>query len=124
MGNCSSLSKNIFCCSRGNLQDQKFQKIDINLKKQKEIVYESDNQDNKKISNIADQLKTGKLKLRTKTFKDNLNSNLLDDSDHIVHLRAKKSSKKFKNKRKNIGSNKTFWKRGHTCRIKKNQSIK
>ena len=124
MGSCSSLSKNIFCCSRGNLQDQKFQKIDINLKKQKEIVYESDNQDNKKISNIEDQLKTGKLKLRTKTFKDNLNSNLLDDSDHIVHLRAKKSSKKFKNKRKNIGSNKTFWKRGHTCRIKKNQSIK
>ena len=121
MGGCSSLSKNILCCSR---EIPKNQKIDINLKKQKEVINESDNQDSKNHSNFAAKLKEGRLKLRTKTFKDNLNSNLLDDSDHIVHLRAKKTNKKSKNKGKHQSSNKTSWKRVHTCRIKRNRSIK
>ena len=98
MGNCFSISKNIFCCSKDAIKDKT--KLDLDLKKQKEYIFGSDKLDNKKYSNIAIGLKIGKLKLRTKTFKNNLNSNLLDDSDHIIHLRAKKPNKK--KKRKNI----------------------
>ena len=122
MGNCFSISKNIFCCSKDAIKDKT--KLDLDLKKQKEYIFGSDKLDNKKYSNIAIGLKIGKLKLRTKTFKNNLNSNLLDDSDHIIHLRAKKPNKKKKSKKKHLSSNKTFWRRGHTFRLRKNKSIK
>ena len=98
MGNCP-ITKNIFCCTRNIPNKQP--KFDLNLKEQKEFIYESEN-DNKKDSNIVMNLEVGKLKLRTKTFKHDLNSNNLDDSDHIIHFRAKNqyTKKKKKNKKK------------------------
>ena len=122
MGNCFSISKNIFCCSKETINDKK--KLDLDLKKQKEYIFGSDKLDNKKYSNIAIGLKIGKLKLRTKTFKNNLSSNLLDDSDHIIDLRAKKPNKKKKNMKKHLSSNKTIWRRRHTFRLRKNISTK
>ena len=119
MGNCP-FTKNINCCSR-NSQNQK-SKCDLDLKGQKESICESDNHDNKKLSNIANRLKEGKIKLRTKTFKYNLSNNKLDDSDHIIHLREKSSNKKVVKKKKNNNSNKMIWKRCHTNRMKRHIS--
>ena len=116
MGNCP-ITKNIFCCTRNIPNKQP--KFDLNLKEQKEFIYESEN-DNKKDSNIGVNLEVGKLKLRTKTFKHDLNSNNLDDSDHVIHLSSKNpyTKKKKKNKKKE-NSNKSLMKRGNTARTRR-----
>ena len=121
MGNCP-LTKNIFCCK--NIQNKK-PKFDLDLE-QKENIYESDNYDSKKYSHIAIKLKADKIKLRTKTIKSNLSNNKLDDSDHIIHLRVKKSSKNKNKKKKKSksNSNKIFLRRGHTSRNKRHINTK
>ena len=115
MGNCA-LIKNNLCCSK-NIPN-KITKFDLDLKEQKDIIYESDNYDGKKFSNSKIRLKVGKIKLRTKTIKDDLNNNKLDDSDHIIHLRTKNGKKKHK-KKKHSHLNNILWKRGHTIRMKR-----
>ena len=120
MGNCP-ITKNIFCCSR-NIPNKE-SKCDVNLKEQKEYIYES-NSDNKKNSNIGIHLNLGKLKLRTKTLKYDLSNNNLDDSDLVIHLRTKNPNikkKKKKNKNKK-NSNKSFSKRGNTARLRRHIS--
>ena len=120
MGNCP-FTKNINCCNRNN--QIKKSKIDLDLKEKQQCIYESDNHDNNKLSNMAIRLKAGKLKLRTKTFKYNLSSNKLDDSDHIIQLREKTSNKKVLKKKKHSNSNKIIWKRGHSYRLGRHISI-
>ena len=119
MGNCPFI-KNINCCSR--ISQNKKSKFDLDLKERPESICESDNHDNKKLSNIAIRLKVAKLKLRTKTLKYNLSDNKLDDSDHIIHLREKTSNKKVLKKKKNSNSNKILFKRGHSNRMRRHIS--
>ena len=116
MGSCP-ITQNIFYCSKNINKKKSIFDIDL-LKEEKDYIYESDNQNNKKYSNIAKELKVGKLKYRTKTDKNSLNDNELDDSDHIVQIRPKISKRKKKKKKISI-SKKLTLKRGNTFRLKK-----
>ena len=112
--------KKAFCCCDNN--QKKLAKFDIDLK-EKEFMYDSDTHDIKKQSVM--RLKEGKLKLRTKTLKNLLNNNKLDDSDHVIHLREKKSGlKKKKKKNKHSNSNHILWRRAQTNRLRRQFSIK
>ena len=116
MGSCP-LTKNIFYCSKNINKKKSVFDIDL-LKEEKDYIYESDNQNNKKYSNIAKELKVGKLKYRTKTDKKSLDDNELDDSDHIVQIRPK--IKKVKKKKRQFSiPKKLTWKKGYSPRLRK-----
>ena len=109
MGSCP-LTKNVFCCSKNVPKKKSNFDLDL-LKDQRECIYESDNYDNKKYSNLVSRLKVSKFKMRTKTYKRSLNDNELDDSDHVIQLRPKIKNKKKKKKKNHSNSNKIYYKR-------------
>ena len=121
MGSCP-LTKNVFCCSKNVPKKKSNFDLDL-LKDQRECIYESDNYDNKKYSNLVSRLKVSKFKMRTKTYKRSLNDNELDDSDHVIQLRPKIKNKKKKKKKNHSNSNKIYYKRRHSYILRKNSKL-
>ena len=110
------LINNSFCCYK-NIPNKK-QKVDINLNEKKEYLNEeSESQDNQKFLNHGSRLEISKKNFNAKQVY-NLNNNKLDDSDQIIHLRAKYGKKKNKHKRL-ANSSKIMLKRSHTMKRRK-----